>query len=201
MKLYSYVVARDFGFAPNPFFGICTLATCKPNIRRTAAVGDWIVGTGSSQKNRTDHLVYIMEVTETTTFNEYWTDERFCRKRPNLHGSKKQAFGDNIYFQNDAGQWHQQDSHHSHSDGTPNQQNIENDTQVDKVLISSNYAYWGRSGPKIPDNFRKNGCDICAKRNHKCRFAEQLVHQFLIWFGGLNTKGYVDEPLDWVRTL
>lgn len=40
MKLFSYVVAREYGFAPNPFFGWCTLATCKPKIRVTAEVGD-----------------------------------------------------------------------------------------------------------------------------------------------------------------
>ena len=34
MKLYSYIVARDFGFAPNPFYGFCTLATCKPKIAK-----------------------------------------------------------------------------------------------------------------------------------------------------------------------
>src|SRR5262245_31415483 len=45
VRLYSYVVARDYGFAPNPFYGFCTLATCKPDIRRTADIGDWIVGT------------------------------------------------------------------------------------------------------------------------------------------------------------
>ena len=50
MKLFSYVVARDYGFAPNPFFSTCTLATCKPKIRRTASVGDWIIGTGSKKK-------------------------------------------------------------------------------------------------------------------------------------------------------
>jgi hypothetical protein len=42
-------VARDYGFAPNPFFGVCTLATCKPKIRKAAAIGDWVVGTGSSR--------------------------------------------------------------------------------------------------------------------------------------------------------
>jgi len=36
MKVYSYIVAYDSGFAPNPFHGICTLACCKPTIRRTA---------------------------------------------------------------------------------------------------------------------------------------------------------------------
>ena len=37
--LYSYVITRDYGFAPNPFGGICTLATCKPGIRNHAKVG------------------------------------------------------------------------------------------------------------------------------------------------------------------
>ena len=44
--LFVYVIARDFGFAPNPFHGVCTLATCKPGIRRSAKVGDWILGVG-----------------------------------------------------------------------------------------------------------------------------------------------------------
>ena len=47
MRLHSYVVARDYGFAPNPFFGVCTLATCKPKIRSAAKLGDWVMGTGS----------------------------------------------------------------------------------------------------------------------------------------------------------
>ena len=53
MKLYSYIVARDFGFAPNPFYGFCTLATCKPKIREHASVGDWVVGTGARSSGRT----------------------------------------------------------------------------------------------------------------------------------------------------
>ena len=73
-KMYSYVVARDYGFAPNPFHGFCTLATCKPEIRRTAHVGDWIVGTGSKKKGRDAHVVYAMRVTEKMTFNAYWRD-------------------------------------------------------------------------------------------------------------------------------
>ncbi|MFH1865797.1 MAG: hypothetical protein ABIK85_07930, partial [Candidatus Eisenbacteria bacterium] len=39
MRLFSYIVARDYGFAPNPFCGVCTLATCKPKIRESASVG------------------------------------------------------------------------------------------------------------------------------------------------------------------
>src|SRR6266446_9096276 len=97
MKLYSYVVARDYGFAPNPFFGVCTLATCKPRIRSVAQIGDWVIGTGSKTRKREKHLVCAMRVTGAMTFNQYWSDPRFQAKQPNLRGSKKQAFGDNIY--------------------------------------------------------------------------------------------------------
>jgi hypothetical protein len=44
MKLYCYIVTHDTGFSPNPFHGYCTLACCKPTIRRTAKEGDWVVG-------------------------------------------------------------------------------------------------------------------------------------------------------------
>lgn len=38
MKVFSYVVMSDSGFAPNPFHGTCTLACCKAQIRRSAAL-------------------------------------------------------------------------------------------------------------------------------------------------------------------
>ena len=202
MKLFSYVVARDYGFAPNPFFGICTLATCKPRIRKTATIGDWIVGTGSSQNSRRGYLVYVMCVTERMTFNEYWKNKRFQKKKPNLRGSNKQAYGDNIYFKrNRTGQWYQQDSHHSYKNGVPNLHNVKNDTQVESILLSTDYAYWGGSGPKIPQLFRDyDGYDICAGRGHKCWFPEGLVKDFVDWFRSLKASGYVGAPLDWPRT-
>src|SRR5205085_5511285 len=30
-RLYTYIVAKDSGFAPNPFWRLCTLAHCTPN--------------------------------------------------------------------------------------------------------------------------------------------------------------------------
>lgn len=44
MRLFSYVVVHDTGFSPNSFHGACTLACCKPKIRLSAELGDWIVG-------------------------------------------------------------------------------------------------------------------------------------------------------------
>lgn len=201
MRLFSYVVARDFGFAPNPFFGACTLATCKPIVRRTASVGDWVIGTGSSKWSRSGQLVYAMCITEDMTFNQYWCDHRFFLKRPNLQGSKKQAFGDNIYFRDKTGKWTQQDSHHSYADGTPNLHNIVHDTNSDRVLVSTDYAYWGGDGPNIPPRFRNfDGHDICARRHHRCRFPDAMVRDFVAWFRALCATGYRSPPLDWSRT-
>ena len=200
-RLYSYVVARDYGFAPNPFYGCCTLATCKPEIRKHAEVGDWIIGTGSSRSDRDRYLVYAMLVSETLTFDEYWESPRFRQKRPNLRGSKKQAFGDNIYFKDTRGEWHQADSHHSFSDGSANPHNISHDTRVDRVLLSIDYAYWGDSGPELPQEFRNyNGFDIRAKRGHKCRCPEVMVADFVTWFGTLDAKGYLGTPTGWRST-
>ena len=193
------MIARDYGFAPNPFFGVCTLATCKPRIRKTALVGDWIIGTGSAKYGRQGFLIFAMRVTETMTFNEYWNDERFRRKRPNLLGSVKQAFGDNIYVKDDTGCWHQENSHHSYNTGLPNPHNIRNDTKTDRVLCSTDYAYWGGSGPIIPDKFRNfRGKDICClTQGHKCVFPDDLVDCFVKWIRSLNQNGYCDAPLEW----
>ena len=200
-RLYSYVVARDYGFAPNPFFGFCTLATCKPEIRRLAKIGDWIIGTGSSGRNKVGYVTYMMLVSEVLSFNEYWEDARFLQKRPNLMGSKKQAFGNNIYFKNSMGNCRQQDSHHSYEDGSENQHNIENDTKADRVLIGAEYVYWGKDGPKLPPEFRNyNGIDICAKRGYKSRFPEAMVEDFIGWVRSLAALGYLGTPGDWDRT-
>lgn len=197
MRIHSYVVARDYGFAPNPFYGFCTLATCKPVIRRTAAVGDWVVGTSSRSQGREGRIVYVMTVSEVMTYDDYWKDPRFVKKRPNLRGSKKQAFGDNIYHRAaGGGAWLQENSHHSYADGRPNHYNIKNDTQTSRVLVGVEYAYWGGQGPEIPSQFR----DLEAKRGHKNRFPEPLVKAFTSWFRSLNVQGYLGDPLDWKRS-
>lgn len=199
MKLYSYVVARDYGFAPNPFYGVCTLATCKPQIRRSAEPADWIIGTGSTRHDRRGHLVYAMQVSDAMTFTDYWRDNRYRQKRPIICGSKKQAFGDNIYCRDATGRWHQADSHHSLPDGRTNPHNVERDTSTDRILVGDIYTYWGEIGPKIPDHLRDwQGYDVCvAGQGYKCRFPPTLVRQFLDWYESLNVVGFCGRPTDW----
>jgi hypothetical protein len=203
VRLFSYVVARDYGFAPNPFYGVCTLATCKPGIRGVAAIGDWVVGTGTARRKRAGYLVYAMKVEEALTFDQYWADARFLQKRPNLRGSKKQAFGDNIYHRaNSKSPWMQEDSHHSLANGAANPANIKNDTRANRILTSSDFAYWGKAGPRIPAKFRNyEGVDLCAGRGHKQKvFTEAFIDEFAAWFRGLSVTGYRGLPIDWDKT-
>ena len=199
MTLYSYVVARDYGFAPNPFFNACTLATCKPLVRRHANIGGWVVGTGSKRKGLRDHLVFAMQVAETLTYDQYWADPRFRNKRPILNGSLKQAFGDNIYHRNPkTKKWIQENSHHSLNDGSPNQRNVANDTQTDRMLIGFDFVYWGRLGPLIPRQFRLPKFDVRTRRGYKCRFSnDKLVEAFIQWIRSTNATGYTGTPGEW----
>jgi hypothetical protein len=142
-----------------------------------------------------------MRVEEALTFAEYWEDPRFVSKRPNLAGSRKLAFGDNIYSPNDDGGWVQLDSHHSLHDGSANPENVMNDTQVDRVLVSQSFIYWGGEGPSVPDELRAFGADredLCASnRGHRCRFSGELVVAAAEWLESFEDRGRRGRPGQW----
>jgi hypothetical protein len=149
--LYAYAITRDFGFAPNPFHGFCTLATCKPDIRKSAKVGDWIMGIGGSSLRRVKRrCILLMKVSEKVGFQDYWDHERFSLKKPVRNGSRVQMLGDNIYHKDGGGGWIQEDSHHSNPDGSPNPVNLDRDTgRTDQVLISNYFLYFGNEAVPV----------------------------------------------------
>ena len=200
MRLFSYVVARDYGFAPNPFGGVCTLATCKPGIRQHAAVGDLIVGLSSAADRGKPGIVYVMKIDEVLTYDTYWQDARFQFKKPSRTGSVKQMFGDNIYHQGPSGIWHQADSHHSLESGDANPRNIANDTKSLGVLVGYRFAYWGSSAIDVPQEFLAyKGVSICLQRGYRSRFPDEFVQAFAAWFESLEAQGYLAPPFMWQR--
>ena len=197
--LHSYIVAYDSGFAPNPFGGYCTLATCKPNIRKYANIGDWVVGTGSndSKIKRGGHIVYAMKITEAVSFNCYWNDPRFQRKKPNLYSSYAKACGDNIYHQESDKTWFQMDSYHSNKDGIANPSHVKRDTGVDRVLISDNYVYFGAEGPLLPEELQSS--IVLKGRGRKKISDEATISKFEKWLRELNQYGYQGKPYDMIK--
>jgi hypothetical protein len=152
-KVYVYVVDRDFGFAPNPFHGFCTLATCMSGIRRGAKVGDWVIGVGGARLKATGQCIFAMRITQKLTFNEYWTNSAYLDKKPVRNGSSRMMVGDNIYHYDSIRQeWYQADSHHSNADGSVNPHNLRTDTKADNVLLSRHFFYFGREAPPIPSD-------------------------------------------------
>ncbi len=191
MLLFSYVIARDYGFAPNPFSGYCTLATCKASIRHQAQIGDWVIGTGPIKKlNIPGRLVYAMRVTEKSTFNQYWDDPRFQVKKPHMNGGLKQAFGDNIYYKNV--KWRQENSHHSLPGGKVNMHNLVRDTKYPDVLISNHFYYFGKNHIAIPSRF----ADLCLRRQgYKKNHDDKLVNAFLNWLENKFSPGLLGNPI------
>jgi Nucleotide modification associated domain 2 len=171
-----YVVDRDFGFAPNPFHGCCTLATCMPRIRAGAQVDDWIIGMGGARLRATGRCVYAMRVTGTLSFNDYWSSEAHFDKRPVRNGSSLMMVGDNIYHReqkDDSWSWRQADSHHSNPDGAPNLLNLKKDTSADRVLLSRDFFYFGRTAPEVPSSLLerlgfRNGRNYRVFEHQRC---------------------------------
>jgi len=178
MTMYSYIVARDYGFAPNPFGGYCTLATCKPLIRKNAKVGDWVIGTGAKTKfNLAGKLIFAMKVVEKLSFDSYWNDPRFQFKKPFLRGSLKSCYGDNIYHRNDD-RWHQENSHHSFPNGKQNEKNTATDTRWPYVLISNHFYYLGENCVEIPGSLKRFVCH--TGRLHK-KVSEGSAEKLVYW--------------------
>jgi len=198
MAIYSYVITRDFGFAPNPFFGYCTLATCKPLIRKGAQIGDWVIGTGSAAKNKEfrNYLVYAMCIEEKISLDDYWNDPRFINKKPVMNGSNMQWYGDNIYhLDSDTGQFVQEDSHHSLEDGSVNMKNYTKDLSGKFVLISKTYWYFGKEAILIPEELR---CLIKSGQGHKRRDDKILINNFISWIQRQIGHAFIGIPVQFL---
>lgn len=190
MKLYSYVIPRDYGFAPNPYFNYCTLATCKPRIRKSAQIGDWIAGYGAANSSIRGKLVVLMQVGEIETFDEYWEDNRFTSKRPVFNKGILHMYGDNIYHHIEE-KWVQEYSHHSMEDGSINYANLKRDTQTDKVLIATDFYYFGNNAIDIPEKFSTL---IGKGRNHSVCRDEALIEEFINYVNLNYDKGIQGIP-------
>ena len=165
MRLFSYVVAADSGFAPNPFWGILTLACCKPRIRLSAEPGDLLVGLTPSRLGNA--VVYVARVQEKLTFREYWRDKRFTPKRPDMRASSIiQRCGDNIYEPTEAGSIRQLPSGHSYG-LDENSANKAHDLGGRFVLTSEESSYFGSEAIPLPDRFS----NLIVGRAHRCRFS------------------------------
>ena len=186
-SIFSYVAVSDTGFAPNVTGEeYCTLACCKPVIRRVAREGDWVMGTCRKAEGA-EKLVFTMRVSETMSFDEYFRDGRFKCKRPTLDPD-----GDNIY-RRQKGRLLQVRNARRHT----GKEERERDTSVDRVLVATDFWYFGDKAVPIPERFRAL---IKSGRGHRRIELQEsrLAKDFVRWLkrkkrGKLGNPRHADD--------
>ena len=182
MKIMSYVITHDYGFAPNPYGGMLTLATCKPVIRNNAKLGDILVATDSTKGAYGNKLIYVGKISEIITMDEYFEDLKFEYKKPK-GTSGEGCRGDNIYYKNN-NKWFQLENRF-HDEG-----NMEHDLKSKNVLICEEFWYFGNKALEIPDRFLgivKNG------PGHKNTSNKDMISSFLDWINNYE-RGRIGRP-------
>src|SRR6266498_3405408 len=102
-RLFTYILRHDDGAAPNPFRGMCSLAICKPGIRRVAKPDDWVAGLGSKNAPSGDlsgRLVYAMRVEKVLSLKDYDQQaiSNWPHRIPNVRSADlSERLGDCIY--------------------------------------------------------------------------------------------------------
>lgn len=196
-RLFTYTIRVDDGAAPNPFRGMCSLAICKPGIRRVAQTGDWVAGLGSKNAHSGDLsgcLVYAMRVEEVLSLKEYdrQAAARWPHRVPNLHSADlSERLGDCIY---------------DYSQGTPSQrpsvhgpENVETDLSGENVLISRDFYYLGSRARRVPDYL----LPICHQtQGHRSDSNAPYFDQFVAWLRDLELvqgqiHGWPDFIVEW----
>lgn len=200
MNCFRYKLEHDYGFAPNPFHGTLSLATCKSEIRKNKnlQIGDWVIGLGSVAMGNLNHLIFAMKVEEKITFDEYWEDSRFQCKKPVLKGSLLQMYGDNVYHTDKTtGEVIQENCAHSLEDGSVNTEHHRRDVDGQYVLLSKTFYYFGDKAPLIPPEF-----DYIYNVARSLKFwdlygEEEKIKAFIEWISSNYELGIHGDPCNW----
>jgi len=151
-RLFSYKMTQDRGFAPCPFGGFLTLATCKPQIRLYKNIGDWIAGFTAKNLNSEYLMIYLMKIEKKITFYNYWNNKIYEIKKPKLHSNNRMdVVGDNIYKPNTDDPV-ELDNFEQIENLFHKTKNKESDLSGVYVLVSNIFYYFGSNPIKIPEN-------------------------------------------------
>jgi hypothetical protein len=195
--LFSYCIPYDDGAAPNPFWGLCTLAICKPRIRQAANVGDWIVGTGSKHSpigDISNEVVYAMLVTQKMTIEDYdrFTKSELPRKIPKMESRDlRRQFGDSIYDFSKYPPCLRPSVH--------NEENRSTDLSGGWVLLSDHFFYFGDRPIALPEKLLGI---VKQEQGHKAPSNMPYVDEFIRWIHSLGypPASLIGKPQLWLNS-
>ncbi|WP_307686896.1 Nmad2 family putative nucleotide modification protein [Variovorax boronicumulans] len=203
MAIRGYKLTHDSGFAPNPFHGVLTLATCMVKIRSTRQPGDWVAGfasanlVGLARANGVEipymGLIYLARVSEVMALRSYFDDPRFALKKNKIDSPHEiERAGDNIYHHDAAGAYAQvRNLHHKSGD-------LAHDVSGINALICADFWYLGRKC-FVPESGW--GSVLGDQRIDKARLSalpEDFVQSILLLFRARGIKpGINADPCLW----
>lgn len=181
MRLFTYTIPVDDGAAPNPFRGMCSLAICKPGIRRVAKPDDWVAGLGSMNAPSGDlsgRLVYAMRVEKVLSLKDYdqQANSNWPHRIPNIRSADlSERLGDCIYDYSD-GNAIQRLSIHGPG-------NVITDLGGQNALVSRDFYYFGNRAIPLPNYLMP----ICQQtQGHRSDSNAPYFDQFVSWLRSLN---------------
>lgn len=151
-KIYFYKMIVDNGGAPCVQDGLLSLAICKPQIRSTIDIDNFIIGFGSNVLD--NKLIYIAQVTNKLLDGEYYKQEKYFYRDDCLYSFDGQQYS------------RREDKKYHISNNTPN------DEGNDIVLLSDNYRYFGNKS----SNDYKNKYPILTKIINSLKQGHRLNH-------------------------
>lgn len=195
MHCFRYRMDHDYGFAPNPFWGTLTLATCKAQIRKSKslAIGDWIVGLGSKAMGNEGKVIYVAQVDEIITFDQYWEDPRFQVKKADIKGSLMQMYGDNVYHTVN-GKVVQEPCAHSND---ANGRHKKSDISGKNVLLCKRFFYFGNEAILLPEEFVYIGNTGNPRATKYKDLDDEKINRFVTWLEANYTNGIHGDPCNW----
>ena len=180
LKMWSYRIVHDLQFAPNPFKGVLTLATCKPVIRKShwSQPGVWIAGfaansvtTGIKPKRGEERLIYLAKISRQLPLSKYW-DKYPLKRAINCSEEFEEYSGDNIYSVDENGNFILQNENH-HDKGNYNQDVVKGKN----VLICDEFYYFApNSRLLIPSRFDEL---IHKTQGQKLMTNSSLINEFI----------------------
>ncbi|HCJ6265390.1 TPA: hypothetical protein ACXJNE_003809 [Pseudomonas aeruginosa] len=207
MRLFSYKMTHDTGFAPNPFGSTLTLATCKPQIRWAKKTSDWIAGFTSKalsgDRVGEERLIYLMRVGEKVHLRDYHGDPRFHDKIPNLSkaGPIPKA-GDNIYRPLVPGALEPEHfeqlpnpNHWRVGDDAPSAFDLQRDVSGQYVLVAEEFYYFGAQAIALPEAMRP-ALPQGQSAHGKLSAAEQ-AERFIAFIRARYQPGRHGKPTQW----
>ena len=81
-----------------------------------------------------------------------------------------------------------------------NPKHVGNDTQVDRVLLSDDFVYFGGEGPEFPADLQdKYGRHICKAGIGRSKFNDYALEEKLVaWLASIGPRGLKGSPFEWL---